>query len=362
MEKEFIDVEENARLKAALELAQAGCPVIPLHGFRDGRCTCGGTKNCHPGKHPHITKPSKRATIQESQIIEWWEAWPHANVGLPTGKTFNRFVLDVDLDKGGGDSLKSFERKNGKLPLTQRTVTGNGFHYHFLYPADISIPSNAGKLCAGLDLRGEGGLVVVPNSEHESGRMYRWDPSPFDLSLVSAPDWLLDLIVNLQSAPDKMTEKKTRIGFFEQLILEGYRNETLFKRYACHLRDKALSENYIVEICLALNAYKCSPPLEKIEVITLVHSAFPYPKRPSRRYDLSPASKKILHWLREKTMGESFWTGSVPQIMAGVGGSDRNIRRCVAQLERFKRIRVQELSGNSGCRYELLPYDPEELS
>ncbi|MGO9570485.1 MAG: bifunctional DNA primase/polymerase [Desulfomonilaceae bacterium] len=362
MEKEFIDGEENARLSAALELAQAGCPVIPLHGFRDGKCTCGGRKGCHPGKHPHITKPSKRATTKASQIIEWWKQWPYANVGLPTGKPFNRFVLDVDLDKGGGDSLKSFERKNGKLPLTQRTVTGNGFHYHFLYPADISIPSNAGKLCAGLDLRGEGGLVVVPNSEHESGRMYRWDPSPFDLSLVSAPDWLLDLIVNLQSAPDKVTDTKIQVGFFGQLILEGYRNETLFKRYACHLRDKGLSENYVLEICLALNAYKCSPPLKESEVVTLVHSAFAYPKRPSRRYGLSPASKKILHWLRDKTIGKSFWTGSVPQIMAGVGGSDRNIRRCVAQLERFNRIRVQELSGNIGSRYEVLPRDPNKLS
>jgi hypothetical protein len=283
-------------------------------------------------------------------------------VGLPTGKTFNRFVLDVDLDKGGGDSLKSFERTNGKLPLTQRTITGNGYHYHFLYPADILIPSNAGKLCAGLDLRGEGGLVVVPNSEHESGRMYRWDPGPLDLSLASASDWLLELIVKLQSESNGTKEKKSLIGFFEQLILEGIRNETLFKRYACHLRDKGLSENYVLEICLALNAYKCSPPLKESEVYTLVHSAFTYPKRPSRRYDLSPASKKILHWLRDKTIGTSFWTGSVPQIMAEVGGSDRNIRRCVAQLERFKRIRVQELSGNIGSRYELLPYDPEELS
>lgn len=356
------DGEGNARLSAALELAQAGCPIIPLHGFIDGKCTCGGRKGCHPGKHPHITKPSKRATIKESQIIQWWRQWPNANVGLPTGKNFSRWVLDVDLDKGGGESLKSLELKNGKLPLTQRTVTGNGFHYHFSYPADISIPSNAGKLCAGLDLRGEGGLVVVPNSEHESGRMYRWDPGPLDLSLAIAPDWLLDLIVDLQPAPGKVTDTKIQVGFFEQLILEGYRNETLFKRYACHLRDKGLSENYIVEICLALNAYKCSPPLERIEVITLVHSAFTYPKRPSRQYDLSPASKKILRWLTDKTVEKSYWTGSVRQIVAEVGGSDRNTRRCIAQLERFKRIRVQELSGAIGSRYEILPYDPGDFS
>ena len=355
MEKEFIDAEENARLRAALELAQAGCPVIPLHGFRDGKCTCGGRKNCHPGKHPHILRPSKRATTKESQIIEWWRQWPHANVGLPTGKTFNRFVLDVDLDKGGGDSLKSFERKNGKLPLTQRAITGNGCHYHFSYPADILIPNNAGKLAPGLDLRGEGGLVVAPNSLHESGRMYRWEPGPFDLPLASASDWLLELIVKIQSDANRSRDK-IQIGFFEQLILEGIRNETLFKRYACHLRDKGLSVDYIVEICLALNAYKCSPPLKESEVITLVHSAFKYPKRPSRRYDLSPASKQILRWLTDKTNGKPFWTGSVPQIMAEVGGSDRNIRRCIAQLERFKRIRVQELSGNIGSRYELLPY------
>jgi hypothetical protein len=144
MEEKLIEAEENALLNGALELARAGCPVVPLHGFRDGKCTCGGGKGCHPGKHPRITRPSERATTDKSQIIEWWEDWPHANVGLPTGKKFNRFVLDVDLGKGGGDSIKSFERKNGKLPLTQKTITGNGNHYHFLYPEDILIPNNRG--------------------------------------------------------------------------------------------------------------------------------------------------------------------------------------------------------------------------
>ena len=285
----------------------------------------------------------------------------YANVGLPTGKAFSRWVLDVDMDKGGGDSLARLERKNGKLPPTQRTITGNGYHEHFLCPGDILIPSNAGKLAPGLDLRGEGGLVVAPNSVHESGKTYRWEPGPSDLPLAVASDWLLELIVKLESDLNRSKENKCEIGFFEQLIREGLRNDTLFKRYACHLRDKGLSESYVLEICLALNAYKCSPPLEDREVMTLVHSAFTYPKRPSRRYDLSPASKRILQWLMDKAMGKPFWTGSVLQIMAEVGGSDRNIRRCVAQLEKFKRIRVQEITGKIS-EYEVLPYSPDELS
>jgi len=351
----LIEHEENVLLKGALELAQAGCPVVPLHGFRDGRCTCGGVKHCHPGKHPRITRPSERATTDKSEIIKWWENWPDANVGLPTGKTFNRFVLDVDLDKGGGDSLKFFEIKNGKLPLTQRTITGKGFHHHFSYPVDILVPSSSGKLSAGLDLRGEGGLVVAPNSQHASGRIYQWEPGPLDLPLATAPDWLLELIVKTQSQSKQAKENETCTGYFEQLIFEGYRNETLFRSYACHLRDKGLSENYVLEICLALNAYKCSPPLKETEVNTLVHSAFTYPKRPSRQHDLSPASKNILCWLTEKTLEQSFWTGSVPQIATAVGVSDRQVRRCIAQLERFKRIRVQELTGKIGNKYEILP-------
>jgi len=351
--------KENDRLIGALELARFGCPVVPLHGFMEGGCTCGGRKGCHPGKHPHIRNPASRATTEESQIIEWWVQWPHANVGIPTGKKFNRFVLDVDFDKGGGDSLKSFERKNGKLPLTQRSITGNGSHYHFLYPAEILIPNNAGKLGSGLDLRGEGGLVVAPNSQHLTGRTYRWDPGPFDLPLANSPDWLLELIVSLQAESKRSRENKGESGFFEQLILEGYRNETLFKRYACHLRDKGLSESYILEICLALNAYKCSPPLAKSDVITLVHSAFTYPKRPSRGYDLSATSKKILRWLTVKAVEKPSWTGSVPEIAARVGGSVRNVRRCMRQLERFQRIRVQEVSGKIS-EYEILPQNPDE--
>ena len=286
--QDFISNRDD-RLIGALELAQVGIPVIPLYGLRDGKCTC-SKEGCNPGKHPHIKRPCDRATTEQGQIIEWWEEWPDANVGLPTGKAFCRWVLDVDIDKGGGDSLKYLEKTYTRLPVTQRTTTGNGFHYHFSYPKDISIPSNAGKLSHGLDLRGEGGLVVAPNSVHESGKTYMWEPGPRDVPLADGPDWLLELIVNLQSRSNQTSEPQ--IGLFEQLILEGYRNDTLWKKYACHLRDKGLSVNYVLEICLALNAFKCSPPLDESEVITLVYSAFKLAKRLSRGYYISSCFKE----------------------------------------------------------------------
>ena len=58
-------------------------------------------------------------------------------------------------------------------------------------PAPIRIRTSAGRLSAGLDVRGRGGYVVAPPSLHASGHRYRWSArrSPAPL-----PCWLAQLL------------------------------------------------------------------------------------------------------------------------------------------------------------------------
>jgi hypothetical protein len=51
-------------------------------------------------------------------------------------------------------------------------------------------------LVPGIDIRGDGGFIVVPPSLHASGRRYAWDLSahPDDVPLAPAPAWLLALL------------------------------------------------------------------------------------------------------------------------------------------------------------------------
>ena len=81
---------------AALEYAQRGWHVLPLHSIRNGRCSCGKAECESPGKHPRTTSGLKDATTDPEQIRAWWETWPAANVGTRTGAEAGIFALDLD--------------------------------------------------------------------------------------------------------------------------------------------------------------------------------------------------------------------------------------------------------------------------
>jgi len=96
-------------------------------------------------------------------------------------------VLDVDADDGGLGSLAKLERAGAPVPKTARTRTGGGgIHLFFRYPRGTEIRNSAGLLGPGLDVRGEGGYVVVPPSRTQGS--YEW----VDRSPLAEASWLID--------------------------------------------------------------------------------------------------------------------------------------------------------------------------
>jgi len=72
-------------------IAGGGIRIFPVHGVRNGKCTCSRTDNiCDakppaPGKHPRINAWSHNATNDVNQIRRWWQKWPDANIGFRVG-------------------------------------------------------------------------------------------------------------------------------------------------------------------------------------------------------------------------------------------------------------------------------------
>lgn len=162
-----------------------------MHTATAGRCSCGDPSCPAPGKHTHGPwKERMRDAAGIEQVRRWWRRWPDANVGVVTGVVSGLVVLDVDPRHGGGDSLAVLEGIHGAVPHTVESLTGGGGqHYYFRHPGTVVPCRSVGP---GLDIKGDGGLVVSPPSEHVSGRVYDWESgcAPSEVSLADLPSWL----------------------------------------------------------------------------------------------------------------------------------------------------------------------------
>jgi hypothetical protein len=179
--------------------ASKGWPVFPVHSIVDGACSCGKKTCSDAGKHPRTPRGFLDATTDIGQINKWWmERWPNANIGLATGPRSGVWVLDIDVRHEAGKAVKAGDvllhtiSDGRELPETPLSVTGAGGGSHHLFFAwDEGAPIR-NKANEGLDVRGDGGYVVLPPSNHISGGVYQWDVTPEDVAPEPAPRWLIE--------------------------------------------------------------------------------------------------------------------------------------------------------------------------
>ena len=169
---------EGSMLEAALYYANVGWPVFPVWGStEEGGCACRKGLDCpRPAKHPITDRGFKDATTDRETIRRWWTRWPQANIGMPTGRRSGLLVIDVDSGKEGFENLAALIHCYGEWPETLTVRTGGeGMHFLFRYPPDTEIRNDEGrKLGSGIDVRGEGGYVLLPPSVHATRRAYEW--------------------------------------------------------------------------------------------------------------------------------------------------------------------------------------------
>ena len=348
----------TSQLSTALEYCELGIRIFPVHGIVDGKCTCGGRADCKPGKHPAVKRPYDIASTDPSRIRRWWKQFPDANIGIPTGRRFGFFVLDIDPDKGGWESLRWLEEQCGPLPKTWSARTGSGGrHDFFLYPKSQRIACSVGGtdrgIAPGLDMRGEGGHVVGAGSRHECGDWYGWINPPSTTPLAAPPGGFLKII-----AEASKRKKRLNADFDETFrkIEEGIRDTTVFEKFACICRDKCMNPNQVEIICLALNSYSCDSPLCEDQVRKCVSQAFKYPVRPSRIRKPSKSAEKALLYLRERSRETGWVECSVDEIRIAIGlKSEKGARNCLRRLEQFGLLHTQEITGDMSRYTPLSP-------
>lgn len=186
-------VEPRTPGEHAVAYAAIGWAVIPLHWIDNGHCSCGRQDCPSPGKHPYsmlARNGSHSATKDAGVLAGWWAAHPQMNVGIATGAASGIVVIDIDPRNGGDITWQALCDKHGGEPETVQAMTGGGGrHLVFRHDPERGIRS-PGK---GVDVKGDGGLIVVEPSIHMSGKRYVWDAEADPVAggeVAQAPAWL----------------------------------------------------------------------------------------------------------------------------------------------------------------------------
>jgi len=223
---------------------------------------------CSPrAKTPLITDWPRRASCDADTIRKWAQKYERCNWAVACGAESGIWVLDVDGEPGC-ESMRSLVKQHGEgWTRTLTVITARGQHFYFAWPTIRTIRNSAGKLGAGLDVRGDGGYCIIPPSVHPDGPIYEWR-SLNGHAPASTPDWLLQSITSAARPVVQAAE----VG----IIPEGRRNDTL-TRAGGYLRRKGLSRAEIESELLERNARRCRPPLPEAEVRGIALSVSRYP-------------------------------------------------------------------------------------
>lgn len=181
----------TAMLGIALQYAATrGWRVFPLYDLSSGACSCGNPEcGRQSGKHPRTPTGHLAATTDPQQIAAWWRLWPHANIGVATGPESGVLMIGPDGEQGRED-FGALVEANSPIPATARAKSGsNGLHLLFRYPAGRKIRNRRDHHGLRIDVRGEGGYFVAPNSRNTNG-IYEWIDDRIELA--EAPGWLID--------------------------------------------------------------------------------------------------------------------------------------------------------------------------
>jgi hypothetical protein len=243
-----------------------------------------------PDKTPYTAHGHLDATTDARRINAWWNRYPDANPAMPTGKRSGVFVLDVDRDGWGFGTLEALEAEHGELHKTYAVRTGGGgVHYYFKLPEGVEIRNSAGKLGRGLDIRGEGGYVLLPGSTTESAYEVLER-----VRIADAPAWLIELIREPKEH-DSNGRRRRRWSTVNPSadgdpIPKGSRDETLAS-IAGKLHDGTRTLGDLEDELLEVNDKRCLPPLGEKQVRKIARSI--HRRQPCRPSGTGPDAQTL---------------------------------------------------------------------
>jgi hypothetical protein len=204
-------------------------------------------------KIPLIAMGFKAASKDPAQIEEWWNMWPKAQIGVPTGQVNALLVVDIDGPKG----QEWLGQQNWDTTFTVQTSPGH-LQLWFRQPKGVTTKCSAGQIAEEVDIRGDGGYVIGPPSFHHETKL-AYTPLNFEKKCIEAPASLLALTTAHGDAPPF----SPLVGGDE--IPMGHRHRTMVS-FAGSMRARGLSGKAILTNLRILNQQNCKPPLDDADL------------------------------------------------------------------------------------------------
>jgi hypothetical protein len=300
--------KNNEILKAALKYADKGWAVFPVS----------------KDKNPLVKNGFKDATTDKETIKKWFSYYTGANIGIATGQVSGGLiVIDVDIDenegKFGDESLEAWLDENDcYFPDTLTATTGRGGK-HYYFHSSVPFGCKVGAI-ENVDIRGDGGYVVVPPSIHKNGMYYKWDDEDEEIASVDhEPDvqfFLYESFKNTVSDKDKFEIPK-EAG-------KGSRNDTLFK-IAASFQSQGMDNESIFASVKAYNLANCKPPLSDEEVNKIIKSVVNRYEKGTKQVEVpKDLGKTKASTKRKLKKGSELMQKEIPEpiVYVGIGRED----------------------------------------
>jgi hypothetical protein len=174
--------------------------------------------------------------VTPKMIEDWWKKYPDANIALATGAISNVAVIDLDAykDKKGVVEQELSKYVPHETGYAIATTPRGGIHYYFTCK-DTKIGNNTDKP-HNVDLRANGGYIILPPSSNGNGKRYKWAKAPSQVKMDELPKPYLDMIAKSVSKRIQTLQDVSRI------FNSGRRDEDLFHVAHCLIKGGMIPE------------------------------------------------------------------------------------------------------------------------
>jgi hypothetical protein len=215
----------------------------------------------------------------EGDIIKWFEMDPNAQIGLACGSLSGVTVIDIDTKQKDPLTGKKIPGKENvddifsvlckAIPIALASRTGSGGYHVFCKFVDVK--NTQGRAHPQIDIKSQGGYVILPPSKHESGNTYAWLPG-YEWGNKELPAFPLNLGQRRDAIVKGGDKKKWKDMLDDTLV--GDRHDALL-RIAGFVSNFIRSEPELAYGLLSsFNAVYLKPPKGEDEVLKIFNDIY----------------------------------------------------------------------------------------